>query len=299
VIEGPRDAGLFSFPGPVESHEIDVEQRLDALNRELGVRERFRQPLAAARSTDDEGNVHFLNPSTGARIATVPGVGKKGGARLGETPAEKRARQNFERGETDRQTQERVEATANVLLDDAGGDPERALRLLEQEITRPTNPERGEFLSRQRIAIRQLLKGARTEGAPSRPREANAGDQALADILAIDAEQLDVMRAISRDMPLKLARAVEMVRNEPDPEPSWLNSFGQAVGLTAAPQRTTIEEALAAQAVGPEDIALLKSAGIDVTQLGRKRPGLGKAKPKAKRGLVPARSKPADPLGIR
>jgi hypothetical protein len=288
VNEGPG-GGLFAFPGPVERGQLDLEQRLEQFARQREIlAEHEPEPRPRFRFQDDPETGEEVRQDIDTLERTPTGI--KAQPTL-ETPAARRARESAE-------TSERVQALSSVLLDDAGGDPERALRLLEHEIERPSNPERAEFLRRQRIPIRQLLKGARTEGAPPRPKQPNRGDEALMGILAVDNEQLDIMRAISRDMPLKLARAVEMVRNEPEPgEPNLL----ARLGITDAPRKLTIEEALDFQEVTPEDIAFLKAAGIDIAQLGRKRPGLVPAKPKtkAKGGLVPARSKPADPLGIR
>jgi hypothetical protein len=261
AIEGPG-GGLFAFPGPVEKGALDLEQRLEQFARQREIDEQHRTPPRPRYQLMDD-------PETGDRVrvnidtleSQPTGIKVKPTI---ETPAGRRARETAE-------TQERVEATANVLLDDAGGDPERALNLLEQEITRPSNPERSEFLSRQRIAIRQLLKGARTEGAPPRPKELTPANKFFMEKLAVDAEQLDIMRAIGgHDLPSKLLRAVEMVRNEPEPEPNLL----ARVGITDAPQPTTIEQLIGSgrvEGVTAEDIALLKEAGIDVATLGQRR----------------------------
>jgi hypothetical protein len=302
AVEGPSvgggRAGLFAWPGPVERGQLDLEQRLEqfARQREIDAQHRTEPRPRFRFDEDPETDEQFrMDIDTLERTPT----GLKAKPTL-ETPAARRARESAE-------TSERVEATANVLLDDAGGDPERALRLLEHEIERPSNPERAEFLRRQRIPIQQLLKGARTAGAPPRAREPNAGDQALMGILAVDAEQLDIMRAISRDMPLKLARAVEMVRNEPEPgEPGWFDSLRQQVGLGGAPEKLTIEGVLRSEGISDEDLALLRSAGIDVANLGKATARKGatlqaapKRAPSKGATLRPARGKPSDPLGIR
>ena len=259
TIEGPA-GGLFAFPGPVERGQLDLEQRLEQFARQ-------REILAEHQTAPRPRYQLMDDPETGERVRMDVDTleSKPTGIKVKptlETTAGRRARESAE-------TSERVEATANVLLDDAGGDPEAALNLLEQEITRPSNPERSEFLRRQRIPIRQLLKGARTEGAPPRPKELTPANKFFMDKLAVDAGQLDIMRAIGgHDLPSKLLRAVEMVRNEPEPEPNLL----ARLGFTDAPQRTTIEELIGAgrvEGVTPEDIALLKEAGIDVANLGR------------------------------
>jgi hypothetical protein len=294
AVEGPSvdggRGGLFAWPGPVERGQLDLEQRLEQFARQREILAEHAEPRQPRfRFDEDETGEQFrMDIDTLERTPT----GIKAKPTL-ETPSSRRTRESAE-------TRDRAEAFANVLLDDAGGDPERALNLFEQEITRPNNPERSDFLSRQRIAIRQLLKGARTEGAPPRPKEPNAGDRTFMDILKVDADELETIRAIRRDLPRNLAAVIERVENQPEPQLNPWNPLGY-VGLASPPEKLTLEEELGAN-IDADDLALLQAAGIDVAQLGRTRRGLVSAKPKtkAKRGLVPARTgKPADPLGIR
>jgi len=161
AIEGPG-GGLFAWPGPVEKGALDLDKRLTQVDAEEQIRTaealKRREPPLPARVQDDEGNVNFLDPRTGKTLATAKGVGKKSGAKLGETPAEKRARANFERSIADKDNATQVESWANRLLDEAG-DVDAALADVERQAR--FNP----FVKDNRIAIVSEIKKARLSGA--------------------------------------------------------------------------------------------------------------------------------------